>query len=219
MDIREKLKKAAGLFVELPPDEMDTPLSTPIESPVPVRPRTVEQIVQATPGPNLSEIRAEATKPNEPVIHPDGSVNFPGIYQMASLPESAFAAEQVLEILSSFPEGLPIETKRQTLKVTLNALTKSTGATPDGIVADASRKLAALASYSESYRAQAEQYIAKSELDILRLEAEIQSRKQAIEDARSKQAQMTAACEKESDRLDDVLEFFSMDVAPSRLAQ
>ena len=218
MDIRDKLKKAAGLFVELPPDEIEVPLSISVEAPVPVHPRTVEQIVQATPGPNLNEIRAEATKPNEPIIHADGSVNFPGIYRLASLPESAFAAEQVLEILASFPDGLPIETKRQTLRVTLNALTKSTGATPDGIVADASRKLAALASYSESYRAQAEQYVAKAELDILRLEAEIQARKQAIEDARNKQAQLTSACEKESDRLDDVLEFFSMDVAPSRMA-
>jgi hypothetical protein len=211
MDIREKLKKAAGLFVELP-EQDDLP------EPVAVAPRTVEQIVQATPGPNLSEIRAEPVTPNEPIIHENGAINFPGIYRLASLPEPPFAAEQVLEILASFPEGLPLETKRQTLKVTLSALSKSTGATPDGIVADASRKLAALASYSESYRSQADQYVAKAELDILRLEAEIQARRESIEDAKRKQAQMVSECEKESDRLDDVLEFFSLDVSPSRLA-
>ena len=60
--------------------------------------------------------------------------------------------------------------------------------------------------------------MAKAELDILRLEAEIQARRESIEDAKRKQAQMVSECEKESGRLDDVLEFFSLDVSPSRLA-
>ena len=81
-----------------------------------------------------------------------------------------------------------------------------------------SRKLAALAAYNESFTKQAEDYSSKAEVEILTLEQQIADKRKAIEDAKAKQTAMYQSCVAESDRLDDVLEFFSLDVPPSKLA-
>jgi hypothetical protein len=231
MRIGETLKKAAGLFVEIEekPEEkewsvMDAPTPSPTPDPIPTpaptptpAPRTVEQIVRESPGPNLDQIHPTAT-PSQPVIDPSGKVDFAAIYQLANLPSSPFTAEQVLEVLASLPPELPLEAKRTTLKVTLGAMAKTMGVTSETVVADASRKLAALAGYAESYVKQANEYIAKSEQEIQALQAQIEERRRGINDAVKKQSQMVDACTAESDRLDDVLEFFSLDVGPSKYA-
>jgi hypothetical protein len=177
----------------------------------------VEQIVREAPGPNLDEIKPSATI-NTPVIDDAGAVNFSSIYSLANLPNSPFSAEQVLELLATLPAELPIEAKRTTVKITINAMAKATGVTADAIVADASRKLAALAAYAKSYAEQANQFITKADAEIAALEAEIQQRKRSIDEAKTKQATMVQACTAESDRLDEVLEFFSLDVHPSKYA-
>jgi hypothetical protein len=183
----------------------------------PAAPRTVEQIVRESPGPNLDEIKPAATL-NVPVIDASGTVNFSAIYTMANLPASPFSAEQVLELLATLPAELPIDAKRATVKVTVNAMAKATGVNADAIVADASRKLAALAAYAKSYSEQATQFMTKGDAEITALQAEIEQKKRAIEDAKTKQATMVHACTAESDRLDEVLEFFSLDVHPSKYA-
>jgi len=229
MRIGETLKKAAGLFVELPEDDPDAafnaamraplkgvPDPAPVETPRPVT-KTVEQIVRESPGPNLDEIKVPVTTPQQ-VVEPDGKVDFKAIYQMASLTPSAFSAEQVLDIMASMPADLPLETKRATIKITLNAMTQTLGVSPETIVADASRKLAALAAYAESHAKQAGEFVAKTDVEIANLEAEIEKRKKAIEEAKAQQTIVAQACTAESDRLDDVLEFFSLDVAPSKYA-
>src|SRR5262249_12407533 len=111
--------------------------------------KTVEQIVRETDGPNLDEISAPSS-PTSPSVAPDGKADFTPIYQQSGLPPSPFPAEQMLDMLNSLPPELPLDTKRQTVKVTLNAMGKTIGATPETIVADASRKLAALAAYTET---------------------------------------------------------------------
>lgn len=233
--IRETLKKAAGLFVEFEEDP-NTPVSEPknveewnvmtAEAPESKKAKTVEQIVKEQPGPNLDEIKVPETAtaiappvpPSEPVISADGSINFNSIYRLANLPSVAFTAEQILELFASLPADLPLESKRATIRVTLGAMAKSLGVTTEQIVADASRKLAALAAYNESFSKQAADYNAKAEVEIMTLEQQIADKRKAMDDAKAKQAVMNDACTKESDRLDDVLEFFTMDVPPSKLA-
>lgn len=247
MRIGDTLKKAAGLFVEIPEDPMasaekpwsvmdatgpEAPLggattgpvhaaapTTPASAPLPYlsSTKTVEQIVREQPGPNLEDIKPSAA-PAHPVIDDNGVVSFTTIYQLASLPTSPFPAEQVLELLASLPKELPMETRRATVKVTLSAVAQSTGASPETIVADASRKLAALAAYAKSFSEQADLFTKKSEEEIATLEQEIARRKASIEAAKKKQLVMVQACTTESDRLDDVLEFFSLDVGPSKYA-
>ncbi|MBN9504242.1 MAG: hypothetical protein BGO01_01905 [Armatimonadetes bacterium 55-13] len=234
--IRETLKKAAGLFVEFEedPNKVSTsgydPLEDPSPAPAPApKAKTIEQIVREQPGPNLDEIKVpeevatpvpapEATAPTEPVVRPDGTINFESIYSLAKLPTSPFTAEQILELFASLPADLPIDSKRATIKVTLGAMAKTLGVTTEQIVADASRKLAALAAYNESFTKQATDYCARAEIEIMTLEQQIADKKKAIEEAKAKQETMNEACVKESDRLDDVLEFFSMDVPPSKMA-
>jgi hypothetical protein len=234
MRIGDTLKKARDLFVEVDDDsaatlndkpwnvmdatEPEKPATGPVTaSPavsLPKTTKTVDQIVRESPGPNLDDIKPAAT-PQQPVISQDGRVNFPAIYGLANLPTSPFTAEQVLEVLNSLPAELPLESKRATLKVTLDAMGKALGVTPESIVADASRKLAALSAYAHSYSDQAGQYMEKCKQEIARLEGEIEARKKGIEDATSKQATMTESCTAESDRLHEVLQFFSVSIPPS----
>jgi len=208
---------------DLPDIPADTQTShasaqAPIPTPAPSSaPRTVEQVVRDSPGPNLDEIKPVAS-PSTPIIDASGNVNFASIYDLAKLPASPFSAEQVLELLGTLPADLPLESKRTTVKITVNAMAKATGVTTDSIVADASRKLAALAAYAKSYSDQAAQYTTKAEAEIAALLAEVEQRKQSIEDAKAKQALMVQACTHETDRLDEVLEFFSLDVHPSKYA-
>lgn len=196
---------------------MDAPSPAPKKPVTAPATRTVEQIVRDTPGPNLDEIKPTATS-STPVIDEAGAVNFSSIYALAALPSSPFSAEQVLELLATLPASLPIEAKRATVNVTVNAMAKATGVTSDAIVADASRKLAALTAYAKSYADQATQFITRADAEITALEAEIEQKKRAIDDAKAKQTKMVQACTAESDRLDDVLEFFSLDVHPSKYA-
>lgn len=232
-------RKAAGLIFEFEEDPNAKPSTEApkeewnvmtADAPIAAKPtqkaRTVEQIVREQPGPNLDEIKvpdsaanpAPPIPPSEPIIGEDGQINFNSIYRLANLPTVAFTAEQILELFASLPADLPLESKRATIRVTLGAMAKSLGITTEQIVADASRKLAALASYDESFTKQASDYTTKAEIEIMTLEQQIADKRKAIADAKSKQTSMHEACAKECDRLDDVLEFFTLDVPPSKHA-
>ena len=221
MPLNDALKKAVGLFVEV--DHDDAPVAStpfpaaPSETPAPKATKSVEQIAREQPGPSLDEIKVPAT-PTPPVERADGSVDYAAIYAMVGLPHAAFSAEQVLEILASLPDALPMEARRATLKVTLNAMGATLGVTPETVVADASRKLTALGQYANNYTADATAYVGKAEADIARMEADITKRREGIETAKRRQAHMVEACNAEADRLDDVLEFFSLDAGSSKHA-
>jgi hypothetical protein len=227
MRISDTLKKAAGLFVEF--DQSAEPAVAPTGPSMTddefkkmmgstlVPGKTIEQIVKDSPGPNLDEIKVPANPQAQP-LRPDGTIDFSAIYAMANVQDSAFTAEQLLELLATLPVELPLESRRQTVKITIQAMAKTVPVTPQIIVADASRKLAALAAYEDSYAKQASDFVSKSEAEIKALEAQIESKKAAIEDANAKHETMTKACTSEADRLDDVLEFFSLDVPPSKHA-
>jgi hypothetical protein len=230
MRLRDTLRKAAELLVEMPPEEagklpagagdaeLDKLLAEMEPSAGAAKPaKTVEQIVTEAPGPNLDEIKVSGTT-SPPAVTPDGKVDFSAIYTQAALPPSAFTAEQMLEMLASLPASLPLETRRQTVTVTLGAMGKAIGATPESIVADASRKLAALTSYVESLSQQTAQFLTATEVEIATLQAQIEEKRKASQTAQQQHGQVTQMCEAESDRLDDVLEFFSLDVPPSKHA-
>jgi hypothetical protein len=243
MSLKQTLRKAAELLVELPPEE--TPESAAPStaslagtggsatdkmweeleqeakksSAIPVAPptKTVEQIVREVQGPNLDQIKVPPEALPQ-AANPDGTVNFQAIYQAANLPTVPFTAEQVLEMIHALPADLSLDTKRQMIRVSLNAMGKAIGATPENIVADASRKLAALAAYNEHLSALAIEYTTTAERKIAELQAQIEETRKAIAEAKAKQTLETQACATESDRLDDVLEFFSLDVPPSKYA-
>ncbi|GDX41190.1 hypothetical protein LBMAG21_14820 [Armatimonadota bacterium] len=238
MSLKSTLRKAAGLLVELPPEEyseeraekprpssksatdqlfaeLEAEAKAPHDAPPAVK--TVEQIVRDIEGPNLNQIAVPTTAPPS-YVNPDGSPNFGAIYQATKLPAAPFTAEQILEMFSALPSDLPLEIKRQTIRVSINAMGKSIGANPENIVADASRKLAALASYSEHLSKTTGEFISLSEQKIAILQAQMEETRKSIDEAQKKLEFQTTLCTQESERLDDVLEFFSLDVAPSKYA-
>jgi hypothetical protein len=228
MSLLNTLRKATSLLVEMPPEPKPIPFSSSdvpdmedidLELPPEARlqqSKTIEQIVHDTAGPDLSEIKVapEAI----PVGVEEKPLDFPSIYRAAKLPEVAFGAEQMLETLSNLPSELPLETKRLTVRAMLSTLGKASGATPETIVADASRKLAALASFENFMSQRTGETIEKAQAEISNLEAQIEARKAAIQAAKNQFAQIQSECERESDKIDDVLEFFSLDVGASKLA-
>src|SRR5579872_50824 len=115
MSLRDALRKAAGLLVELPPDEaqgQEPPRDpAPAEAPAggstdalwaelekatqkPPAPalKTVAQIVRDEPGPNLDQITVPAHDV-PPLTQNDGSVDFTAIYTAANLPAVPFTSE------------------------------------------------------------------------------------------------------------------------------
>lgn len=249
MGLQDALRKAAGLLVELPPEEPDAAVDTATEDVFPLEKepvdvdallakkglgskgraaeggtpargatpasRTVEQIVRETEGPNLDEIKMDA--PPAPAA-PGDVIEPAAIYKAAKLPTSPFSAEQMLDMLASLPVELPLDTRRQTVNVTFGALGKSLNATPETVVADASRKIAALAAYEEYLKQRTADFAATGEAEIQKLQEQVEAKRKAIFDARAQLQATSQMCAAETDRLDDVLEFFSLDVAPSKYA-
>ena len=242
MSLRDALRKAAGLLVEMPPEEPDAHQPEPREAtnsaspsstdalwaelekagqstapaPLPGQ-KTVEQIVRADAGPNLDQIRVVAHEV-PPLVQPDGSIKFTAIYEAASLPSVPFTSEQIMEMFAALPVELPLESRRQMVKVSINAMGRSIGATPENIVADASRKLAALAAYTDHLSKTTNEYVSLSQQKIALLEQQIAETRKSIEAAQLKLTKETEICVTESHRLDEVLEFFSLDVPPSNYA-
>ena len=173
--------------------------------------KTAAQIAQDSAGPNLADVKVEAQVGAAP-LQPTA------IYAAAKLPATPFSAEQMLEMMASLPAELPLETKRQTVKITLGALGKTLGASPETIVADASRKMAALKSYVEHLQKRTDEYSKNGETEIAALQKQIEAKRKAIDDAKTSLTTATQSCVTEAHRLDDVLEFFSLDVAPSKYA-
>ncbi|MES2462833.1 MAG: hypothetical protein V4671_19800 [Armatimonadota bacterium] len=263
MAIKDTLRKAAQLFVEMPEEPEEdaktappntfaepSPATTPAadtgmddidkrlaqmtqtlqgmgsSEPKPVTTsaatttaKTVEQVVREAEGPNLDEITATPAADEEAnILKEDGTIDFPALYAHASLPAAPFSAEQARDMLASLPANLPLEVKRQTVQVMVGSLGKAIGATPETIVADASRKLAALSSYSDHTARQAADFVAAADFEIQELLKQVEAKRQGILAAKDRQSQIQSLCAAEVDRLDDVLEFFSLDVPPSRNA-
>lgn len=229
MSLRNAMRKAAGLLIELPPEEAQPSLEgmPNLELPPESRlsgvayratPKTIEDIVRETEGPDLDEVKvdeAQIESPTASFITGD-KIDFAAIYRAANLPTAPFAAEQMLEALASLPPDLPLETRRVTVKAMLATLGKTMGATPDSVVADASRKLAALNSFAGFMNRKTNESVSNLEKEIADLGAQVEAKRAAIQTARAELAKVTGECEAESDRLDDVLEFFSLDVYPSK---
>ena len=180
--------------------------------------KSIEQIVREADGPNLNEIQVDEAAATQVQTTDGAALDFPAIYRAAKVPDSTFGAEQMLETLNSLPTELPLDTKRATVKAMLATLGKTMGATPETVVADASRKLAALESFAGFMEKKTTDLVAKNETEIAELQAQIETRRTQVLEAKTELSRVTQTCESEADRLDDVLEFFSLDVGASKHA-
>lgn len=225
MAIADKMRKLAGIFVEMPESEPGTPASTSLPTDEIDRrlaqmdaqlsgSRSVVEVVRQSEGPNLDQIAlTDAPAPAE-----DGALDFDAIFAAADLPPCAFSAEQTLELLAKLPANLPLDVKRATLQATLATLGATVGASAETIVADAARKLAALDAYAREIDGRTDALVALAESEIVELTQQIESKRAAILAARQRQQSTRAHCDTKADQLDDVLEFFSLDTGASRYA-
>jgi uncharacterized coiled-coil protein SlyX len=95
---------------------------------------------------------------------------------------------------------------------------KAMGVSTESVVTDATRKLKALDSYTDNLQLRAEEFSMSTEAKISELEQQIAVHRTTLEENKKMLADAIAACETESDRIDEILEFFSLDVAPSKNA-
>ena len=270
MSLQNIMRKAAGLLVEIPPEEAsaapgnlggasppggkfavrDEPdideLLSAVRGPkaasgggssvvgaaAHASTATAAQLAQGGSGPNLDQIKsaaAGAVNPGGfvqgapaagagPIVGSDGKLKVSVVYEAAGVSPTPFSAEQALELIQAMPADLPLEIRRQTVKATLSTIGKTLGATPQTIVADATRKAAALDAYLNAFGKKSEEFVGKVEGEIKTLEAQIAEKRKAIEVAKHRVEDLSKFCDREAERLDDVLEFFSLDVGPSKYA-
>lgn len=241
MPIADQLRKAVGLFVVLdePAPKVETKQPRNFSEPPPsaemseidkrladiekksqaiaAGPQTVEQLVRQSEGPNLDEIKVSADQTSGALL-PNGNVDVQAIYAGAKLPSVSFGAEQTRELLSKLPAGLSLDMQRQMVAATLTTMGATMGASAETIVADASRKLAALAAYVADLQKVTSERVSYSQAEIEALEARIAEQKNIIAQTQQQLTTAQAQCEAEADKIDDILEFFSLDTGPSKYA-
>ena len=233
MSIKNVFKKAADLFVEFPEGQIDyatfaasqakaASTSTPQPStPAPSPTVSVKEIVERTEGPNLDEITMTEEQARE-VMAPGGVPDFEKVYAKASLPKAGFGAEQAIEVMHSLPAELPLQVKRATVQATLTAMGKAMGQSAsvntESVVADASRKMAALSAYEDSLSLQSKKHVATMEAEILSYQEKIASLNTQITKTQELLATALSHCAAENEKLDDVLEFFTLDIGSSKNA-
>ncbi len=144
-----------------------------------------------------------------PVVDADGLVNFEALYAQAGVPAVPFTAEQALDMLHHMPGGMSEEARQQVINVTLAALGKSVGGTPEAIVADATRKQAALHSFRQTRGEQLADLNSAAEARIAELQREIAKSQAMTEAAKTQYGRLSENCRSEEARLDTVVDFFS----------
>ena len=203
------LKKAASLLVETPAATNNFNADWPLE--LDDERKSVEPIAPESAEPDSDQILIdEAQIETKSTLFSGDSLDFAAVYRAANVPTAPFSAEQMLETLSSLPAELPLETKRATVHAMLSTLGKTLGATPESVIGDASRKLAALGSFARYMEQKSGEVIAQNEAEIAALQAQIEEKRAQIQNTQSELARVLQNCEAQSKQFDDVLEFFSL---------
>jgi hypothetical protein len=120
----------------------------------------------------------------------------------------------MLEMLSRLPAELSLEQKQMTVLATLEAMGREIGATPDNIVADARKKIAALDDYVDGVTKETADFVNTTATEINLLQSQIEAKRKGIEEAQHRQVQATEMCRTEAGRLDGVLKFFKANETP-----
>jgi hypothetical protein len=149
-------------------------------------------------------------------VDADGMVNFERLYQQAGVPLVPFTAEQALDMLRNMPAGVSDDSRQQIITVTLAALGRAVGGTPEAIVADATRKQAALQAFRQTRGDGLADLTAAAEARIAELQREIAKSRDMVEKAKHQYEALAQGCQAEEARLDTVVDFFSRTPAPRR---
>ena len=121
----------------------------------------------------------------------------------------------MLDMLARLPAELSTDQKQLTVMATLEAMGRDLGATSETIVADARNKVAILTAHVDKLSTQTRQFVSDTSAEIAALQAQIEEKRKAIEDAQRKEAETSQACQVEANRLQSILKFFGADTTPS----
>jgi hypothetical protein len=186
----------------------------------PVAPSTSGAVSQDTGAPAMTVSTGASPPvpaPSSATATPAGAkVEFGAVYETAGIRPPAFTVEKLLEMLSRLPAELSMEQKRLTVTATLDAMGKEFGATTETIIADARSKVAALTAHTEELARQTGKFVATTAAEVVALQAQIEEKRKAIEDAQHKEAEISQACQVESNRLQSILTFFGVDATPPK---
>ena len=147
-------------------------------------------------------------------VDSDGLVDFETLYTLAGVPAVPFTAEQALDMLQHMPSTVSEEARQQIINATLSARGKSVGGTPEAIVADATRKQAALQKFRQTRGDQLAELTSAAEAKVTELEREIAKSQAIVEAAKRQYAHLSENCQTEEAQLDKVVDFFSDTPAP-----
>ena len=150
-----------------------------------------------------------AADSGESPVDADGLINFEVLYTQAGVLTVPFTAEQALDMLSHMPAGVSEEARQQVINVTLAALGRSVGGTPEAIVADATRKQAALQTFRQTRGDQLVELTSAAEGRIVDLQGEIAKSQAIIEKAKRQYQVLSDACAAQETQMDKVVDFFS----------
>ncbi|GAB4456063.1 MAG: hypothetical protein OHK0029_13350 [Armatimonadaceae bacterium] len=216
-----------GATLGSPTAKAATPAPAPKPEPAPATPkqtpdvaslrRLVEQAVLDSEGSKLEAVRL-GTGSDAPPLMSGKTLNFPALYSKVSLPEPTFSAEQMLEMLGKLPTEMPLEMKRKTVDVALGMLGKHINTNGETLVTDTTRKMTTLATFAQEYEKKTSERVAATETEIAALLAQVEEKRQAVKAANERLATVQEICVAETDRLDNVLEFFKSD-APDLIHQ
>jgi len=162
-----------------------------------------QRLTPAPPPPS-----AQSGEQDSPV-DADGMVSFDRLYAQAGVPVVPFTAEQALDMLRNMPPGVSDDSRQQIINVTLAALGRSVGGTPEAIVADATRKQAALQAFRQTRGDGLADLTTAAEARIADLQREIAQSQALIAQAKHQYEALSQSCEAEGARLDTVVDFFS----------
>lgn len=151
---------------------------------------------------------APSADPSSPV-DADGLVDFEALYRQSGVLTVPFTAEQALDMLRHMPAGVSEEARQQVITVTLAALGKSVGGTPEAIVADATRKQAALERFRQTRGDQLADLTTTAASHVAELQREIEKSQAIIETAKRQYERLSENCKSQEALLDTVVDFFS----------
>ncbi len=149
-------------------------------------------------------------------VDADGLVSFDRLYAQAGVPVVPFTAEQALDMLHNMPPGVSDDARQQIITVTLAALGRSVGGTPEAIVADATRKQGALQGFRQARGGDLADLTTAAEARVAELQREIAQSQALVAQAKRQYEALSQGCQAEEARLDTVVDFFSRTPASHR---
>src|SRR5438874_1445624 len=214
MGLRDLARKGMSLFVEIdePAPHSGAPAAPAPRAAAPaaesddeyvrkLRSKSVGELMKELDGPEPDQIHqaVQAAPPAAPVMQGD-QVDFGAIYRQAQIAPLQFGAEQMLEMIQSYPGEMPLPIKRQALDATLKHMGAAMHITREAIVADATRKITALAAFEEAAKRERDAVTAASQARVQELQAQIQAEQEKGAVAETRFRAMVQQCEAEGQK-------------------